>query len=48
MHLHDTTCVHFVQRNFIRTCTALKGEWLIDVAPHYYDLSNFPPVRTSM
>jgi pre-mRNA-splicing factor ATP-dependent RNA helicase DHX15/PRP43 len=32
-------------RNFIRTCTALKGEWLIDLAPHYYDLSNFPQVR---
>lgn len=30
-------------RNFIRTCTTLKGEWLIDIAPHYYDLTNFPP-----
>jgi pre-mRNA-splicing factor ATP-dependent RNA helicase DHX15/PRP43 len=29
-------------RNYIRTCTDIKGEWLIDVAPHYYDLSNFP------
>lgn len=29
-------------RNYIRTVTDIKGEWLIDVAPHYYDLSNFP------
>jgi pre-mRNA-splicing factor ATP-dependent RNA helicase DHX15/PRP43 len=30
-------------RNYIRTCTDVKGDWLIDVAPHYFDLSNFPP-----
>jgi pre-mRNA-splicing factor ATP-dependent RNA helicase DHX15/PRP43 len=30
-------------RNYIRTVTDIKGEWLIDVSPHYYDLSNFPP-----
>jgi hypothetical protein len=30
-------------RNYIRTVTDIKGEWLIDVAPHYFDLSNFPP-----
>lgn len=29
--------------NYIRTCTEVKGRWLIDLAPHYYDLSNFPP-----
>nr|CAB3501009.1 unnamed protein product [Digitaria exilis] len=29
-------------RNFIRTVTDIRGEWLIDIAPHYYDLSNFP------
>ena len=29
-------------RNYIRTVTDIKGEWLIDVAPHYFDLSNFP------
>ncbi len=29
-------------RNYIRTVTDIKGEWLIDVSPHYYDLSNFP------
>lgn len=30
-------------RNYIRTCTNIKGDWLVDIAPHYYDLSNFPP-----
>lgn len=29
-------------KNYIRTCLDIKGEWLIDVAPHYFDLSNFP------
>ena len=22
--------------------TDVKGEWLIELAPHYYDLKNFP------
>eukprot|EP00252_Welwitschia_mirabilis_P019416 TRINITY_DN448_c0_g1_i1.p1 TRINITY_DN448_c0_g1~~TRINITY_DN448_c0_g1_i1.p1 ORF type:complete len:143 (-),score=17.01 TRINITY_DN448_c0_g1_i1:404-832(-) len=29
-------------KNYIRTVTEIRGEWLIDIAPHYYDLSNFP------
>jgi len=29
-------------KNYIRTVTAVKGEWLLDAAPEYYDLSNFP------
>ena len=29
-------------RNYIRTVTDIKGEWLIDIAPHYYDVQNFP------
>ncbi|OEL13249.1 putative pre-mRNA-splicing factor ATP-dependent RNA helicase DEAH2 [Dichanthelium oligosanthes] len=29
--------------DFIRTVTDVRGEWLIDVAPHYYDTGNFPP-----
>lgn len=33
-------------RNYIRTVTDIKGEWLIDIAPHYYDLSNFPQGET--
>eukprot|EP00271_Cylindrocystis_brebissonii_P001537 TRINITY_DN1179_c0_g2_i1.p1 TRINITY_DN1179_c0_g2~~TRINITY_DN1179_c0_g2_i1.p1 ORF type:complete len:738 (-),score=153.97 TRINITY_DN1179_c0_g2_i1:392-2605(-) len=54
VHLHPSTCLdhkpewvlynEFVltSRNFIRIVTDIKGEWLVDVAPHYYDLSNFP------
>ena len=22
--------------------TSIRSEWLIEIAPHYYDLSNFP------
>lgn len=29
-------------RNYIRTAIDIKGEWLVDVAPHYFDLTNFP------
>ncbi len=29
-------------KNFIRTCTGVDAEWLLDIAPHYYDLTNFP------
>jgi pre-mRNA-splicing factor ATP-dependent RNA helicase DHX15/PRP43 len=29
-------------KNYIRTVSDIKGEWLLDVAPHYYDLDNFP------
>ena len=52
--LHPSTCLdnkpqwvvynEFVltTKNYIRTCTAVEGAWLIDIAPHYFDLSNFP------
>lgn len=30
-------------RSFIRTCSEVETRWLIKIAPHYYDLSNFPP-----
>jgi pre-mRNA-splicing factor ATP-dependent RNA helicase DHX15/PRP43 len=35
----------FVQtsRNYVRTLTDVRGEWLVDLAPHYFDLGNFPP-----
>merc|ERR1712232_506614 len=23
-------------------CTDIKGDWLVELAPHYYDLKNFP------
>ena len=54
VHLHPSTCLdhkpewalyqEFVltSRNYIRTITDIKGEWLADLAPHYYDLANFP------
>ncbi len=29
-------------KNYIRTVTDIKGEWLVDIAPHYYELENFP------
>ena len=28
--------------NYMRTVTAVDGEWLMDIAPQYYDLSSFP------
>eukprot|EP00871_Galdieria_phlegrea_P000908 jgi/Galph1/1818/GphlegSOOS_G488.1 len=30
-------------KKFIRTVTDVQGEWLLEYAPHYYDLSHFPP-----
>jgi len=33
-------------RQYIRTVTAVRGEWLIEIAPHYYDMSNFPEGNT--
>uniref|UniRef100_A0A8C7Z3L1 RNA helicase n=1 Tax=Oryzias sinensis TaxID=183150 RepID=A0A8C7Z3L1_9TELE len=29
-------------KNYIRTCTDVKPEWLMRIAPQYYDLGNFP------
>uniref|UniRef100_A0A7S1G4C4 RNA helicase n=1 Tax=Bicosoecida sp. CB-2014 TaxID=1486930 RepID=A0A7S1G4C4_9STRA len=29
-------------KNYIREVSAIQGEWLIELAPHYFDLSNFP------
>ncbi|KAE8415124.1 P-loop containing nucleoside triphosphate hydrolase protein [Aspergillus pseudocaelatus] len=29
-------------KNYIRTVTAVKPEWLIDIAPTYYDIMTFP------
>jgi pre-mRNA-splicing factor ATP-dependent RNA helicase DHX15/PRP43 len=28
-------------KNFIRTLTNIKPEWLLDIAPGYYDLGDF-------
>mmetsp|Transcript_35068 Transcript_35068/g.99430 ORF Transcript_35068/g.99430 Transcript_35068/m.99430 type:complete len:701 (+) Transcript_35068:157-2259(+) len=55
VHLHPSTVLEskpewvlyqefvLTSRNYIRTCTDIRGDFLIDIAPHYYDLSNFPP-----
>jgi len=29
-------------KSYIRTVTEVRGEWLLEVATHYYDLTNFP------
>ncbi|GAB2282159.1 hypothetical protein Dimus_016712 [Dionaea muscipula] len=54
VHLHPSNCLDhkpewviyneyvLTTRNFIRTVTDIRGEWIVDIAPHYYDLSNFP------
>ena len=33
-------------KNFIRTVTSTRGEWLVEVSPHYFDLANFPKGET--
>ncbi|XP_061619856.1 pre-mRNA-splicing factor ATP-dependent RNA helicase DHX15 isoform X1 [Phyllopteryx taeniolatus] len=29
-------------KNYIRTCTHIHPEWLLEIAPRYYEMSNFP------
>jgi pre-mRNA-splicing factor ATP-dependent RNA helicase DHX15/PRP43 len=29
-------------KNFIRTVTVTNVDWLVSMAPHYFDLENFP------
>jgi len=54
VQLHPSTCLdhkpewvlynEFVltTKNYIRTVTDIKPEWLLQITPQYYDLSNFP------
>ena len=35
-------------RNFVRSCSAVRVEWLVEMAPHYYDLENFPDGETKV
>merc|ERR1719461_2556911 len=54
VQLHPSTCLthkpqwvlyhEFVltTQNFIRTVLDIRGVWLIEIAKHYYELSNFP------
>jgi len=44
-HKPEWVCYHefvLTSKNFIRTVTDVKGDWLVDIAAVYYDLSNFP------
>lgn len=29
-------------KNYVRTCTVVEPEWLLELAPEYYDLRNYP------
>ena len=52
--LHPSTCIpdkpewviynEFVltTKNYIRTVSAVKTEWLVEIAPHYFSMDNFP------
>ncbi|RUS20395.1 P-loop containing nucleoside triphosphate hydrolase protein [Endogone sp. FLAS-F59071] len=54
VRLHPSSCLahqpewvlynEFVltSKNYIRTCTDVKAEWLLELSPSYYDLRNFP------
>ncbi|KAI8550007.1 hypothetical protein RHMOL_Rhmol06G0070400 [Rhododendron molle] len=54
VHLHPSNCLNrkpewviynefvLTSRNFIRTVTDVHGEWILDIAPRYFDLENFP------
>ncbi|CAL1392056.1 unnamed protein product [Linum trigynum] len=54
VNLHPSNCLDrkpewvvyneyvLTSRNYIRTVIDIRGEWLVDLAPHYYDLENFP------
>jgi Oligonucleotide/oligosaccharide-binding (OB)-fold len=33
-------------RNFVRSCTAIRLEWLLEFAPHYFDLETWPEGET--
>lgn len=54
VQLHPSTCLdhkpewvlynEFVltTKNYIRSCTDIKAEWLLKISPQYYSMSNFP------
>jgi pre-mRNA-splicing factor ATP-dependent RNA helicase DHX15/PRP43 len=33
-------------RNYVRSVTVVRLEWLVELAPHYYDLENWPEGET--
>ncbi|GAA97825.1 uncharacterized protein L969DRAFT_89610 [Mixia osmundae IAM 14324] len=36
----------FTKRNYIRTCTDIRAEWLLEFAPAYYNVASFPEGET--
>merc|ERR1719378_1549767 len=52
--LHPSSCIQhkpewvlynefvLTSKNFVRTVTQVRGEWLVELAPKYYELSSFP------
>ncbi|KAL8252915.1 hypothetical protein R6Q59_036608 [Mikania micrantha] len=54
VHLHPSNCLDhkpewviynehvLTSSNFIRTVTGVRGGWIVDIAPHYYDPENIP------
>jgi len=52
--LHPSTCIQhkpewvlynefvLTSKNFVRTVTQVRGEWLLEIAPSYYNVSDFP------
>lgn len=52
--LHPSTCIQhkpewvlynefvLTSKNFVRTVTQVRGEWLVEIAPSYYDIEQFP------
>lgn len=30
-------------KNYMRTVTVVDGNWFVEIAPHYFDVSSFPP-----
>jgi len=54
VQLHPSTCLEhrpewvvyhefvLTSQNFIRTVTEIDGDWLLEIAPHYYRTSKFP------
>ena len=35
-------------RNYVRSVTITRVEWLVELAPHYFDLSNWPEGETKV
>ena len=57
--MHPSTCmthkpewilyneVVLTTKNFVRTVTQVRGEWLVELAPSYYDIAELPKFHTS-